>query len=759
MKLSSVIATAILLNQVASVPFAPSRPVPDPLDDAPLARRAAAPALAVNDRSKPRPIMRKRSSGSGGRNSQHTREAHSSSKSSDPESTTQATDDSGTETTTKTDISESTATAIADAASTTGTEQISFSGGEDSDDGNSEDSDDGNGKAPDTSSLDKQFEAFDEPPPSIDVRLSETNSGDDPTGNIFPDASSLLKTPTNAEVRYGSRAGYLASNELYAEDALGRELRLFSLLEGHDAGRLQSSNTHSTIAKRDSISDHQRAEANRTKALREYGKTWQEVLDDRDFNSQGKPHRYANERRRHSVLSSIPFVEIAIENLLRNDAIAWVQEKGGSTISRGSNIFSNDPPDMTPLSGPSVQDWTSPKYITENVEELAAPKSKRKVEDTPKTADDALDLWKQYRTVARRAVDPVVRKMVEGQDSVWYYEVALAVWQITRPNTALNGIFYHNMTGFDFQMSLDVDTWPLPEEDQKGLFALDAALMKLFYGNWAEAQKALDKTGIEKNWNALEKWLAPKDNTTVTDELKSFDKVDSTQQFLLDGLNKAAMMEDADHHTNSTQYMNTHRPKETPVPQHVTPHSDGQCKNKVGKWTFKSGGDETISNGYFAMKVQSNASLVGNNDARNIYKDITMEIGTDDKQGDTTGYSIWWGIDEIPDGCRYIIMKPYADWRYGIVGKAPGNVMVNAGGPGCYYSHFKVKEELDMTYCCGDDCGIYNVGYASMNSVGKQKRGREERDFVRNPPTNRKYQNPLTLHAARRSQPRHRRAQ
>lgn len=576
--------------------------------------------------------------------------------------------------------------------------------------------------------LEEEFRTLGKTPETISLRLPWPGDRTDMTGSQLRNPT--MKSRSGIELLYGARSRYSVSNFQYSDIFFGGIYRIYGLDE--------------------TITDGQ---ANRTKALELCGKTWQEVLDDRDFNSQGKRHKYPSEIRRHSILTPLPIGEIAIENLLRKDAVRWAREKKIGLLRNKNLQMTSDPPNMTPLFGPNVQGWTTPLYVTENITEDTLPAtrgdrrlsrnvasslqgipvspltnklSRRKVDAAPTGIADALHLWKEYRMLARKAVDPIVRKMVEGQDSVWYYEVALAVWQITRPSTMMNGPFYYDMTGFDKQMDIDINLDKIPEDAQRGLFALDAALLHLFHSNWAKAQKALDNIGIENNWSVLDMWLAPKDDDTVIEDLKSLGTIDKTQQFLLDGLKNATFMEDTERHTVSTESTNTPRPLEQPVPQHIVPFSDGQCEHEIKNWSFINTMHDRVHKDYFAIDMQSNDRAFSGNTARRVYGEVTMDIDVDDKNGEASGYSVWWQIKSVPQGCRYIIMKPYADRSYGYVGMAPGNIILNAGGPGCFYSHFRVQQELSMTYCCGmQDCDMYNAGYDSMYTIGVQKR-----DFV-----------------------------
>lgn len=115
----------------------------------------------------------------------------------------------------------------------------------------------------------------------------------------------------------------------------------------------------------------------------------------------------------------------------------------------------------------------------------------------------------------------------------------------------------------------------------------------------------------------------------------------------------------------------------------ITPCSDGQCTNPLTNFTYDGieawspdfglGSGWPSSTGYENLVFQ-NASSPDN----------------------AEGYTVYWNITSPEPGCRVIFMLPYTEGGYDkVVDNQPeGNIILNVGEPGCYYTNLPVSSVL-----------------------------------------------------------------
>jgi len=119
------------------------------------------------------------------------------------------------------------------------------------------------------------------------------------------------------------------------------------------------------------------------------------------------------------------------------------------------------------------------------------------------------------------------------------------------------------------------------------------------------------------------------------------------------------------------------------VNQKVVPYSDGSCTKPLSNFTYDdykpwapsfnlgAGVSGDPGNSYYS-NIQFNGAKAPNNQA---------------------GYGVYWDTGPIDSGCRVIFMKPTVEDQYGQLSadQPPGNVILNVGTQGCYYTSLGVS--------------------------------------------------------------------
>jgi hypothetical protein len=113
----------------------------------------------------------------------------------------------------------------------------------------------------------------------------------------------------------------------------------------------------------------------------------------------------------------------------------------------------------------------------------------------------------------------------------------------------------------------------------------------------------------------------------------------------------------------------------------LTPYADGQCKNRT-KLSL-NGGVPSHNISIVALGSQWNHfSSVG-------FPDLPPGPVS------SSGSQVWWSLAQPDAGCRIVLMLPYTQSAYNDTGnKVPGNVILNVGNSGCYYTDLPVSNVL-----------------------------------------------------------------
>ncbi|KAF4618413.1 hypothetical protein G7Y89_g14890 [Cudoniella acicularis] len=147
-----------------------------------------------------------------------------------------------------------------------------------------------------------------------------------------------------------------------------------------------------------------------------------------------------------------------------------------------------------------------------------------------------------------------------------------------------------------------------------------------------------------------------------------------------------------------------------PSATNVVPYADGSCTVPLTNFTYTAQTQEspgfTLGGG-----VEANRGWTE-------YDNLVFQGAAVPDNG--PGYGVYWNPGPIGPGCRAIFMTSFiggADYDQVVSPQAPGNVILNVGKEGCYYTNLAVDATLMMTFCCGTgDCTPYAAGNQQITS-------------------------------------------
>ena len=122
----------------------------------------------------------------------------------------------------------------------------------------------------------------------------------------------------------------------------------------------------------------------------------------------------------------------------------------------------------------------------------------------------------------------------------------------------------------------------------------------------------------------------------------------------------------------------------TSITAKLIPHRDGQCTEELKDYTLNGdawGYDKLDNiNGWPTWTAFSEAAFPGA------------------EAEDGAGYDVYRKVDHLDRGCSAAIMLDYTQEAYGSspVPLAPGNVIVYAKDPGCYYARMPVSDIVQV---------------------------------------------------------------
>jgi len=124
-----------------------------------------------------------------------------------------------------------------------------------------------------------------------------------------------------------------------------------------------------------------------------------------------------------------------------------------------------------------------------------------------------------------------------------------------------------------------------------------------------------------------------------------------------------------------------------PSASNVVPYSDGQCTEPLTSFTYDAQTQEapgfTLGGG-----VRSGRGWTE-------YDNLVFQNASVPDNG--PGYGVYWNPGPIGAGCRAIFMTSYAgglDYNQVVSPQPPGNVVLNVGKEGCYYTNLGVSHSL-----------------------------------------------------------------
>ncbi|KAF2500857.1 hypothetical protein BU16DRAFT_535394 [Lophium mytilinum] len=158
----------------------------------------------------------------------------------------------------------------------------------------------------------------------------------------------------------------------------------------------------------------------------------------------------------------------------------------------------------------------------------------------------------------------------------------------------------------------------------------------------------------------------------------------------------------------------------------LIPYSDSSCKNPIDA-SYNDNPHKNGDTGYFDLGG-------GISSWSGAYWFMDTDFPGAQTPSGSSAYNVWWkNGQELDPSCRLALLTEYSQTTYGRLGvdpvQPPGNVIVNAGRDGCFYSNIPVGANIAGTFCCGGgDCKSLAVGNTALT-----RRGLDDVDAVEKP--------------------------